>query len=51
MALIYLGGLFCYIDIPQYIRKKEIYGAAPSRCASSRSSSMKSADSCRFLMT
>lgn len=26
MALIYLGGLFCYIDIPQYIRKKEIYG-------------------------
>lgn len=27
MALIYLGGLFCYIDIPQYIRKKEIYGA------------------------
>ena len=21
-----LGGLFCYIDIPQYIRKKEIYG-------------------------
>ncbi|WP_443867400.1 AEC family transporter [Megasphaera sp.] len=25
MALIYLGGLFCYIDLPQSLRKQEIY--------------------------
>ena len=25
--MIYMGGLFCYIDIPRYIRKKEFYGA------------------------
>lgn len=27
LAMIYMGGLFCYIDIPRYIRKKEFYGA------------------------
>lgn len=26
LAMIYLGGLFCYIDIPRFIRHKEFYG-------------------------
>lgn len=43
LAMIYMGGLFCYIDIPRYIRKKEFYGAVPSRCAFSRPSSTCSA--------
>lgn len=26
LAMIYLGGMFCFTDIPKYLKKKEIYG-------------------------
>ena len=26
LAMIYLGGIFCYTDIPKYLKKAEIYG-------------------------
>lgn len=43
LAMIYMGGLFCYIDIPAISARKSSTAPSPSRCASSRPSSTCSA--------